>query len=83
MSKVIYHVGAKEFSFESKLQLKDIPLLAVEENLNEEVKLDLKRRDATKCNVHDIFLSDDNGIIACIDSFSIIGGLKIVVSQNK
>ena len=43
MSWITYFAGSREYSFESKLQLKDIPLIAVEENLNLEIKLDLKK----------------------------------------
>lgn len=36
MSIVTYQIGKKEYSFESCLQLRGIPLIAVEENLHEE-----------------------------------------------
>ena len=78
MSRITYHIGSKEYSFDSKLQMKGIPLITVEENLNNEIKLDLKKRGVTKCKVHDIYLSDDNGIIACADDLSKIYNLKIV-----
>lgn len=81
MSIVTYHAGSKEFSFNSRIHLKDVPLLAVEENLNEEVKLDLKKRGITDPKVHDISICDDNET-ASIESFSKIGSLKIIKTKE-
>lgn len=78
MSVVTYKVGAKEYSFESRLQIKGISMIAVEENLNEEVKLDIQKNKPPHYRVHDITLVDDNGRIACAEDFTEIGNLKIV-----
>ncbi len=78
MSWITYFAGSREYSFESKLQLKDIPLIAVEENLNLEIKLDLKKRGDVYCKVHNISLSDDNGMVGYANNLSEIGNLKII-----
>ena len=53
MSKVTYYVGASEYSFYSKLQLKGIPLIAVEENLNYEIKMDILKNEVPKYGLHE------------------------------
>ena len=78
MSWITYFAGSREYSFESKLQLKDIPLIAVEENLNLEIKLDLKKRGDVYRKVHNISLSDDNGMVGYANNLSEIGNLKII-----
>lgn len=78
MSWITYFAGSREYSFESKLQLKDIPLIAVEENLNLEIKLDLKKRGDVYSKVHNISLSDDNGMVGYANNLSEIGNLKII-----
>ena len=78
MSTITYHIGSKEYTFYSNIQLKDIPLIAVEENLNNEIKIDLKKRGIHDCIVRNIVLSDDNGIKASVDSLSEIGKLKLI-----
>lgn len=77
MSIITYKVGAKEYSIESKLQLKDIPLIAVEENLNEEVRLDIQKRELERYGCHDIRLSDDNGLVAVAEDLN-VGKLKLL-----
>lgn len=77
MSIITYKVGAKEYSIESKLQLKDIPLIAVEENLNEEVKLDIQKRELERYGCRDIRLSDDNGLVAVAEDLN-VGKLKLL-----
>lgn len=64
MSTIIYKIGSKEFSFNSRIQLKKIPLIAVEENVMEEIRLDIQKRPKSYGKVHDITLLDDNGLIA-------------------
>lgn len=78
MSKVTYSIGAIEYSFNTDLQLKDISLLAVEENLHEEVKTDARKKKQQIFGLHDISIIDDNGIIACAKDFKEIGNLTIV-----
>lgn len=78
MSKVSYYVGSEAYSFDSCLQLKNIPLIAVEENLHNEVRLDFQKKKLPHYGIHDITICDDNGIIACAENFEKIGNLKIV-----
>lgn len=78
MSVVTCKVGAKEYSFESRLQLEVISLIVVEENLNEEVKLDIQKNEPSHYGLHDITLVDDNGWIACAKDFTEIRNLKMV-----
>ena len=77
MSIITYKVGAKEYSIESKLQLKDIPLIAVEENLNEEIRLDIQKRKLERYGCRDIRLSDDNGLVAVAEDLN-VGKLKLL-----
>lgn len=85
MSKIIYKIGSKEYSFSSQLQLKDIPLVAVEENMNEEVRMDIQRRNIITPHspLHDITLIDDNGIIATAKDFTEIGNLTINKDEKR
>lgn len=79
MSIVTYQIGKKEYSFESCLQLRGIPLIAVEENLHEEVKNHIKSlRLTTPPFPNNITVVDDNGIIAVAKDFQEITNLKIV-----
>lgn len=76
MSKVTYHVGTKEYTFDSNLQLKEIPFIAVEENLNHEIKLDIHKRNIPQQKVHSISIVDDNGLKAHVKDFTEIDTLK-------
>lgn len=78
MSRVTYFNGSKEYSFDSRLQIDNMSLIAVEENLHEEVRMDFQKRKIPYYGVHDISLFDDNGKIANTVSFSEIGNLKII-----
>ena len=64
MSTIIYKIGSEEFSIKSRIQLKDIPSIAVEENVIEEIRSDIIKRSSLHGIVHDITLLDDNGLIA-------------------
>ena len=56
MSKVTYYVGASKYSSDSKLQLKGTQLIAVEENLNYEIKMDILKNEVPQYGLHDISL---------------------------
>jgi len=76
MSTVLFKAGSKDFSFESRIQLKGIPLIAVEENLNEEVKSYIQKNNIPHSMIHDISIIDDNGNRAFIQDFGTIGNLR-------
>ena len=79
MSTVNYKVGSKEYCFDSRIQLKGISLIAVEQNLIEEIKTDMLERNVPKYGpMHDITIVDDNGITAVAKDFKEIGTLTIV-----
>lgn len=79
MSTITYKVGSKEYSFHSRLQLKGISLLAVEQNLIEEIKEDMHRHKVSKFGpMHEITIVDDNGITAIANDFSELGTLTII-----
>lgn len=79
MSIVTYQMGTKVYTFQSNIQLQNISLIAVEENLHEEVKkhiisLNLKNRPKPK----NITIIDDNSKKAFIIDFTEIAKLEIV-----
>ena len=79
MSTITYKVGSNEYSFYSHLQLKGIPLIAVERNLIEEIKNDIHMHEVPKYGpMHEITIVDDNGITAVANDFSELGTLKII-----
>lgn len=79
MSTITYKIGSEEYTIDSQLQLKEIELIEVEENLNEEVKQDIQKRKLSHRGLpHDIFLCDDNGLTAYIPDFKEIGKLKLI-----
>lgn len=78
MSVVHYKIGPKEYSFESHIQTLCISPMAVEENLHEEVKRDIQKRNLKLAiPPRDIILCDDNGHIATIKDFQEIGNIQI------
>lgn len=79
LSTITYKVGTNEYSFYSHLQLKGISLLAVEQNLIEEIKTDMHRREVPKHGpMYEITIVDDNGITAVASNFSKLGTLTII-----
>lgn len=79
MSTITYKVGSKEYSLCSNLQLKGISLIAVEQNLIEEIKTDMHKRKMPNMGpMHEITIIDDNGITAVAKDFSEFANLTIV-----
>lgn len=79
MSIVTYQMGTKVYTFQSNIQLQNISLIAVEENLHEEVKkhiisLNLKNHPKPK----NITIIDDNSKKAFVKDFTEIAKLEIV-----
>ena len=79
MSTITYKVGSEEYSFFSHLQLKRISLIAVEQNLIEEIRTDMYKRKVPNYGpMHEITIVDDNGITAVAKDFSEIEALTIL-----
>lgn len=74
-----YKIGASAYSFDSHIQLKQIPLIAVEQNLIEEIKTDKRKRKVPNYGpIREITIVDDNGITAVANDFSECGNLTII-----
>lgn len=83
MSTIKYKMGSEKYTIDSQLQLKGIELIAVEENLNEEIRLDIQKRKLPHYGPpHDIFLNDDNGLSAYTSDLTKIGNLKLKKNEN-
>lgn len=82
MSTIKYKMGSKEYTIDSQLQLKGIELIAVEENLNEEIKQDIKKRKLPHYGPpHEIFLNDDNSLTAYAPDLTKIDNLKLIKDE--
>lgn len=70
MSKVTYQVGSKEYSFSTELQIRPYikNVLALETILIEEIK-NHKHANSITGIMHDVTLTDENGLVACAKNF--------------